>query len=58
MKTDKPFLERLKDLYSELSLPVDADILCYTPEEFEKMKNTGFMKSALKDSIVIYEKRA
>lgn len=36
MKTEKPFLERLKEIYFLLSLPVDADILCYTPEEFEK----------------------
>jgi predicted nucleotidyltransferase len=31
MKTDKPFIQRLKEGYSLLALPVDADILCYTP---------------------------
>lgn len=30
MRTDKPFIERMKEIYSLLALPVDADILCYT----------------------------
>jgi len=58
MKTDKPFLERLKEIYSLLSLPVDADILCYTPEEFEKIKNRGFFKKIMEDEVVLYEKRS
>lgn len=58
MKTKKPFLERLKEIYPLLSLPVDADILCYTPEEFEKIKNRGFFKKILKDEVVLYEKRS
>lgn len=58
MKTEKPFLERLKEIYSLLSLPVDADILCYTPEEFEKIKNRGFFKKIMEDEVVLYEKRS
>ncbi|MEM4311895.1 MAG: nucleotidyltransferase domain-containing protein [Nitrososphaerales archaeon] len=57
MKTEKPFLERLKEIYSLLSLPVDADILCYTPEEFEKIKNRGFFKKILAEEVILYEKR-
>jgi predicted nucleotidyltransferase len=56
MRTEKPFLERLKEVYSSLSLPVDADILCYTPEEFEVMKKRPFFQEALKKEIVLYEK--
>ena len=56
MKTNKPFLERLKEMYSTLFLPVDADILCYTPEEFERMKERGFFKKLMKEAVVIYEK--
>ena len=43
MKTNKPFIERMKEIYSLLALPVDADILCYTPEECKKMK-VGFLR--------------
>ena len=58
MKTEKPFLERLKEVYSLLSLPVDADILCYTPEEFKKIKRRRFFKKILEDEVVLYEKRS
>lgn len=47
METDKPFLERMKEIYSLLALPVDADILCYTPEEFERLKKRGFFQRLL-----------
>lgn len=58
MKTDKPFPERLKELYSLLALPVDVDVLCYTPEEFERMKGTGFLKKVMEEEILLYEKRS
>jgi len=57
MDTDKPFTERIAEIYSLLALPVDADILCYTPQEFERMKETPFLKKALADEVVLYEKR-
>ena len=58
MKTDKPFLERMREIYSLLALPVDADILCYTPEEFERLKKRGFFRSLLKEEVTLYEKGA
>lgn len=58
MKTNKPFIERLKEIYSTLSLPVDADILCYTPEEFERMKERGFFKKLMKEAVAIYEEES
>ena len=56
MKTEKPFLERIRDIYSLLSLPVDSDILCYTPEEFEVLRKKAFWVKALAKEVVLYEK--
>jgi predicted nucleotidyltransferase len=56
MKTDKPFLERMREIYSLLALPVDADILCYTPEEFERISKRGFFRRLLREEVVLYEK--
>ncbi|MGQ9473320.1 MAG: nucleotidyltransferase domain-containing protein, partial [Candidatus Caldatribacteriaceae bacterium] len=56
MKTEEPFLKRIKGIYSLLALPVDADILCYTPEEFERLKNRGFFKRIKDKEVVLYEK--
>jgi len=56
MDTDKPFTERITEIYSLLALPVDADILCYTPKEFRRMKEAPFLKEALADEVVLYEK--
>ncbi len=55
--TDKPFIERTAEIHSLLALPVDADILCYTPEEFQSMKDTPFFKKVLADEVVLYEKK-
>jgi predicted nucleotidyltransferase len=57
MKTDKPFLERMREIYSLLALPVDADILWYTPEEFERIRKRKFFKSLVREEIILYEKR-
>jgi len=56
MESDMPFIERTAYLHGLLALPVDADILCYTPQEFEVMKETSFLKRALADEVVLYAK--
>jgi len=56
-ESDKPFIERLGWIHSYLTPPVDADILWYTPEEFEKIKDRGFIRNILKDEIVLYERK-
>ena len=56
MDTPKPFLEREKEVYALLALPVDADILCYTPDEFERLKKTPFFQKVLAEEVVLYEK--
>lgn len=55
-KSEKNFIDRLSEIYPLLNLPVDADILYYTPEEMEQMKNRGFMKKILSEEVVLYEK--
>ncbi len=30
MHSDKPFVERIVELYRELHVPVDMDLVCYT----------------------------
>lgn len=57
MRTDLSFVDRLKLIYGNLCLPVDIDVLCYTPEEFEKIKEKGFFRNLLKDEVVLYEKK-
>src|SRR5438094_276530 len=47
MQTATPFLQRQADLYSALALPVDLDLLCYTPDEFEALKDRPFLRHAL-----------
>jgi predicted nucleotidyltransferase len=58
MNTNKSFIDRQKEIYPILALPVDADILCYTPEEVERLKNKGFLKKILTEEVVLYEKRS
>lgn len=56
MKTDQGFVERLSSLYKLLALPVDLDLLCYTPEEFQTLKEGPFLKQILREEVVLYEK--
>ena len=56
MDTEEPFLDRLKRLYRLADVGVDLDILCYTPEEFARMKARPFLRHALKDEVVLHEK--
>lgn len=56
--TSDRFLDRTRDLQYELSrlLPgVDVDVICYTPEEVERMQSRKFIQSVLTEGKVIYE---
>ena len=48
-------VERVSGLYDYWDyFPLDIEVLCYTPEEFEKMKGRiGIVQEALKEGIVI-----
>ena len=56
-RTNKSFLDRLKELYLSWDIPKAVDILAYTPEEFEHMfQENFFIQEALKTGEVLYER--
>lgn len=55
--TDKPFLERLTELYLAWNIPKAVDILAYTPEEFAGMcDESPFVQDSVREGVVLYEK--
>ena len=57
-KTDKKFLDRLDEFYDHLKPRVAVDILVYTPEEFENMKESNqFIRHALRNGRILYERQ-
>ncbi|HAI21217.1 MAG TPA: hypothetical protein DCM14_04905 [Clostridiales bacterium UBA8153] len=60
LDTDEPFVTRLQRVHGlvcdVLRIPVDFDLLAYTPAEFEAMRGTGFLSTILEDEVVLYEK--
>lgn len=56
--TDKPFFERLEELYLNWEMPTMAvDILAYTPSEFNDMyANSYFLKDVVDSGEIIYER--
>ncbi len=57
MESQEPFVQRLARVYAKLGPKVAADILVYTPEEFEHMKNRPFVRHALATGKVLYARR-
>lgn len=56
MDSELPMVERTQGLYERLPITgVDVDILCYTPTEFEDMRERPFLRRALKDERVLHE---
>lgn len=55
METDKSCIDRTREIYALLALPIDADILCYTPDEFERLRKTRFPPKILAEEVVLYE---
>lgn len=58
-RTDKPFLDRLRDMVPYLvrfSRP--AEILVYTPDEFERMGETGLGWVVKQEGVTLYERQA
>jgi len=56
-KTDRALLERLRSLYSLLDVAVDMDVICYTPAEFEEMKDRPFLRQVLREEVLLFEKK-
>ena len=54
--TKKRFLDRLEELYQRWNIHRAADILAYTPEEYEDLlKESDFLKDAVEKGRIIYE---
>lgn len=51
----EPFVERCARFYQALAPAVGMDLLVYTPEEFEAMREGPFLRHALREAKVIYE---
>ncbi|MGY4707232.1 hypothetical protein ACVNPS_05700 [Candidatus Bipolaricaulota sp. J31] len=49
-------MERIAELYREPHVAVDMDLVCYTPEEFEAMRDSPFIRRALSEGVVLYAK--
>ena len=58
MDSDLDFVSRTARLYQQLQPGVDLDLLVYTPEEFEQMRQHGIVRQALENGRVLYEKVA
>ena len=56
-ETDLPLLERLRVLYGLLHLPVDLDLVCYTPAELETMRDRPFLRHIATEELVLLEKK-
>ena len=55
MPSEKRFLDRLKDAYGRIQPSVAMDILIYSPEEVEELRETSaFVGNALKRGKVLY----
>ncbi len=56
MQSEKAYIDRIAEIYTLLRPSVDMDILVYTPEEFERMSQWGFIRLAVESGQVVYEK--
>ncbi|GFN23693.1 nucleotidyltransferase domain-containing protein [Thermanaeromonas sp. C210] len=56
LETGLPFVERTGYVYRELAPRVPSDILVYTPEEWQRMQDRPFIRQALAEGKILYEK--
>ncbi len=56
METAAGVVDRLRRLYSLLALPVDYDLVCYTPAEWERIQHQPFWRQARRTEVILYEK--
>lgn len=53
--TAASFMARLDALYTALQPRLAVDLLAYTPQEWEQMQTSAFVRRALAEGQVIYE---
>lgn len=57
MASDQDFIRRTAELYRRIIADVDLDLLVYTPSEFERLRERGFVRHVLGTGKVLYEKK-
>jgi predicted nucleotidyltransferase len=57
MDTGKNVLDRTTEIYQKLHAGVDLDLLVYTPEEFERNRESHFIHNVLTTGKMVYEKK-
>jgi predicted nucleotidyltransferase len=55
LDSDLPFIKRLGLLYERIQPRVGLDLLAYTPQEFETLRERPFVRQALQEGKVLYE---
>jgi predicted nucleotidyltransferase len=55
LHSDLPFIKRLGVLYERIQPRVGLDLLAYTPEEFDLIRERPFLRHALQEGRVLYE---
>ena len=49
-----PFLERASTLLADIDIPFATDVLCYTPEEFDRKRHElGIVSQALEEGLAM-----
>ncbi len=58
-QTDDPFLRRIDRYLSPIidRLRLAADVFVYTPKEFMRMRESFFVRKAISDGVVVFERR-
>jgi len=57
--TTRTFVERLQDMVPFLvEFDRPAEIVVYTPDEFERMANTSFGAAVRREGVILYERTA
>lgn len=57
-ETERPALDRLQFLHSRLDVPVDVDIVCYTPAELQASSDDPFIRRLLGEEVVLYARQS
>jgi predicted nucleotidyltransferase len=58
MESDRDFVIRSADLAGELKAGVALDLLVYTPEELENIRERPFIRHALETGKMLYERES
>lgn len=56
MDSDLDFITRTAQLYADISVGVDLDLLVYTPQEFARLSARPFLRNIVEKGKVLYAK--